>query len=105
MPQRRRDSDRVPAEERNKITVVTTDSVPGIDRLVAASNLVWSGNRSSLMEATEDIKECAFKNGMQAIVGVRVLQVASVYGGPRYIPTQTTVTYIMYGTAIRYRDQ
>jgi hypothetical protein len=56
----------------------------------------------------KDIQGWAVNNGMHAIVGVRVLSVESVSGGSnitRYTPTQTWVTYVMYGTAIRYRDQ
>jgi hypothetical protein len=87
------------------IRLATTDGIPGNNRPIAHSSMVWSGIRDSISATSVDIQKWAAENNFHAVVGIRILQIGDIHGGVRYFPTSTRVVYIMYGTAIRYRDQ
>jgi hypothetical protein len=86
------------------IPIATTDGIPGNNRAIADSNMVWSDVCYSIKDASAAIKKWAAANNFHAVVGVRIMQIGRIGGGVP-MPASTPVFYIMYGTAIRYRNQ
>lgn len=91
--------------EKRYIRVVSTEAVPGENRPIIASSVIWSGKHREIIDAVTDLKKYARKDNWDDIVGMRIMPTQEIYNaGGRDVNSfpGLIISYIVYGTLVRY---
>jgi uncharacterized protein YbjQ (UPF0145 family) len=89
----------------DEVVMVTTESVPGDDRVIVQSLVLWHAADENIAVALNNLRKRAAENGWDAVVGIRFLvnQTISPVNSSALSTVSSASWYMVYGTAIRYQ--
>jgi hypothetical protein len=88
-----------------EVRVVSTEVVPGENRPIVASTVIWSGKHPEIMDAVKSLQKYARENNWDDIVGMRIMPTQGIYNAGGYDVNSfpgLIISYIVYGTYVRY---